>query len=493
MARCVVLVMVAILLAWPVGLRAADTAGPGRPNILLILGDDWAWPHASCLGTPGIQTPTFDRLAREGVLFRNAHVAAPSCSPSRASILTGQWHWRLEQGANLHSFIPAKFAVYPDLLEKAGYFVGLTGKGYGPGSNLGRSRNAAGPDFKSFDAFLSARPKDKPFCFWLGSKFPHRPYTPGGGAKSGIDPAKVVVPPYLPDNDPVRGDICDYYLASQMFDQQAGEAVAALEKAGELDNTLIVMTGDNGWPFPRCKATCYDTGTHQPLAVRWGAKVKGGRVVEDFVSLADLAPTFVEAAGLTVPAEMSARSFLNVLLADKGGQVDPARDHVLTGMERHFVDGRRDGERRNLGYPMRTIITRDFHYIRNFRPERWPGGDPPAGKPPGFEVFARNTGVGFADVDAGPAKAWMATHPGEAGYQRAFGKRRARELYDLHKDPFELKNLADDPAFAETVKDLDGRLMGELKATGDPRANGGGDEFDGYKGAQDGKAKPQTR
>ncbi len=404
-----------------------------------------------------------------------------------------QWHWRLEQGANLHAFIPAKFAVYPDLLEKAGYFVGLTGKGYGPGSNKDRQRNAAGPDFKTFDAFLAARPKGQPFCFWFGSKFPHRPYPRGSGVKNGLDPSKVVVPPYLPDNDTVRGDICDYTLAAQAFDTQCSEALDALEKTGELDNTLIVMSGDNGWPFPRCKATCYATGTHQPLAVRWGACVKGGRTVDDFVSLADLAPTFLEAAGLTPPPAMTARSFLSVLLADKAGQVDPARDHVLTGMERHVVKGRTDGDQTGVGYPMRTLITKEFHYIRNFRPARWPAGDPPAGKAmPGFDELARNTYAGFSDVDAGPSKAWLMAHPDDPAFPRAFGKRPARELYDLRKDPYELTNVAEDPGYAATVKELDARLMAELKATADPRALGAGDEFETYKGAQ-GQTKAQQQ
>lgn len=480
------------LLIVPVGvLQAVEAPAPPRPNILFLFGDDWGWPHASCLGTPGIRTPTFDRLAREGVLFRNAHVAAPSCSPSRAAILTGQWHWRLEQAANLHAFIPAKFAVYPDLLEKAGYFVGLTGKGYGPGLSTGRLHNAAGPEFKSFEAFLSARPKAQPFCFWFGSKLPHRPYPGGSGVKSGMDPTKVNVPPYLPDNAIVRDDICDYYAASQAFDQLAGEAIIALKKSGELDNTLIVMSGDNGWPFPRSKATCYDSGTHQPLAVRWGTRVKPGRVVDDFVSLADLAPTFLDAAGLVPPDAMTARSFLNVLLAGTSGQVDPARDHVLTGMERHFVSCRSDGDQRDVGYPMRTLLTKEYHFIRNFHPQRYPAGEPP---PPvrardtatlsvnDFATYAKTTGAGYADVDAGPTKAWMLTHPGDPAFQRAFGKRPARELYDLRKDPFELKNVADDPAYADILNGLDARLMAELKATGDPRA--AGQELDSGKASR---------
>lgn len=467
-----ILSFAAVMLVAPATLQAVEAPAPPRPNILFLLADDWAWPHASCLGTPGIRTPTFDRLAREGVLFRNAHVAAPSCSPSRAAILTGQWPWRLEQGANLHAFIPANFPVYPDLLETSGYFTGLTGKGYGPGNNSGRPHNAAGPEFKSFNDFLTSRPKDRPFCFWYGSKFPHRAYPPGSGVKAGLDPAKVSVPPYLPDNASVRGDVCDHYLAAQSFDQQCAGIIATLEQAGELDNTLIVMSGDNGWPFPRCKATCYDSGTHQPLAVRWGARVKGGRVVDDFVSLADLAPTFLEAAGLTPPPAMTARSFLNVLLSDKSGQVDPARDHVLTGMERHFVRARIDGDQHEVGYPMRTLLTKDFHFIRNFHPNRWPAGDPPAGATPDFSAYAKTTGVGYADVDAGPSKAWLATHPDDPAFQRAFGKRPARELYDLRKDPFEMSNVADDAAYTATLRELDARLMAELKATGDPRVAG---------------------
>ena len=493
MKRTILTILIFLLLAPPAALHAADAPKPPRPNILFLLADDWAWPHASCLGCPGIQTPTFDRLAREGVLFRHAHVAAPSCSASRAAILTGQWHWRLEQGGNLHGFIPAKFAVYPDLLEGAGYFVGLTGKGYGPGSNNGRPHNAAGPNFRNFEAFLAARPNDKPFCFWMGSHFPHRPYTPGSGVQNGLDPTKVVVPPYLPDNDTIRRDICDYYLAAQTFDGEAGAALAALQKTGELDNTLIVMTGDNGWPFPRAKATCYDTGTHQPLAVRWGARVKGGRSVDDFVSLADLAPTFLEAAGLTPPPAMTARSFLNVLLSEKSGQVDPARDHLLTGMERHVTRGREDGGQLGVGYPMRTLVTKDFHYLRNFRPNRWPAGDPPAGARPGFEEIARNTYAGFADVDAGPSKAWLLTHADDPAFQRAFGRRPARELYDLRTDPFELKNVAEDPAYTTTVKDLDARIMAELKATSDPRATGGGAEFDTYEAPPAGRPKQNAK
>lgn len=484
MKHCL-LSLAAVLLVPLAALHAApDNASEQKPNILFLFADDWAWPHASCLGDPVVKTPTFDRLAKEGVLFRNAHAVAPSCSPSRAGILTGQWHWRLEQGVSLRGFIPAKFAVYPDLLEQAGYFVGLTGKGYGPGSNEGRKRNAAGPAFKKFDDFMAARPKGTPFCYWFGSHHPHRPYKPGIGIQSGLDPAKVVVPPYLPDDAVTRSDICDYYYATQQFDAECAAILQTLEKTGELDNTLIAMSGDNGWPFPRSKSGCYDTGTHQPLAFRWGSRVKGGRTVEDFVSLSDLAPTFLDAAGLKVPATMTARSLMPLLLSEKSGQIDPARDHTLNGMERHTFNSRTDGEQKNVGYPMRTLITKDFHYMRNFKSDRWPVGNPPAAPLPAFDKMAKDTYAAFPDCDAGPTKALIITRAMDAAirpfYERAFEKRPDRELYDLRKDPYQLHNVADDPAYADTVKQLDARLMKELTDTGDPRATGGGDVFESY-------------
>jgi uncharacterized sulfatase len=339
-------------------------------------------------------------------------------------------------------------------------------------------------DFKSFPAFLQARPKDRPFCLWFGSHHPHRPYRAGSGQSAGLDPQKVFVPPYLPDSPATRSDICDYFLQTQSFDQECAAVLAELEKTGELENTLIVMSGDNGWPFPRSKATCYDSGTHQPLAIRWGARVKGGRSVDDFVSLSDLAPTFLEAAGVSIPAGMTARSLLPILFSEKSGQVDLSRTHTLTGMERHVSSGRSDGAETNVGFPMRTLITKDFHYIRNFKPDRWPAGDPPAGEMPDFGKIAADTYSAFSDCDAGQTKAFLLTHRNDEALkalaERVFGKRPARELYDLRKDPFELHNLAEAPEYSDMVHELDARLMAELRATGDPRASVGGEELDRY-------------
>jgi len=445
--------------------RIGAKASKNRPNILFCIADDWSWPHASIVGAKVIKTPTFDRVANEGVLFENAFVSAPSCTPSRGAIVTGQWHWRLEEGGNLWSTLPAKFAVYPDMLEKTGYHIGYTRKGWGPGQNEPgqRTRNPAGPRFKDFGKFLEARPSDAPFCFWFGSYDPHRGYKWQSGVQSGMKLDEVEIPAPLPDSEEVRTDICDYYWEVQRFDREVGELLKVLEEQGELDNTLVVITGDNGLPFPRCKSNLYDRGTNVPLAVRWPAKVKAGRVVKDFISLSDLAPTFLEAAGLKPTADMTGRSFVDILTSPKSGQVDPKRDKVFTGMERHTIR-RKD----KVGYPMRAIRTHDYLYIRNFKPDRWPAGDP----------------EGYGDIDNSPTKTYMMQNRNEPKvkklFELAFGKRPAEELYDLRKDPGQLNNVADKPQYEKAKKKLATELTAKLKATKDPRVLGKGDIFDKY-------------
>jgi N-sulfoglucosamine sulfohydrolase len=455
-------------------IAGSDAKAPdSRPNILFALADDWSWPHASIGGDTVVNTPTFDRVAREGVLFPKAFVSSPSCTPSRGAILAGQWHWRLEEGASLWSTLQTKFDVYPDLLEQVGYHVGFIRKGWGPGNFKvsGRTRNPAGPGYRDFDRFMQARPAGTPFGFWFGSHDPHRPYKWRSGIESGMRLEDVTVPPCLPDCEEIRTDICDYYWEVQRFDREIGEMLKLLEESGELDNTLVVISGDNGMPFPRCKSNLYNLGTNVPLAVRWGDKIRGGRVVDDFVSLTDLAPTFLEAAGLKPTAAMTGRSFVDVLTSGKSGRVDPKRDRVLTGKERHTVCQ----EDSMVGYPMRAIRTHDFLYIRNFKPDRWPAGHPSDGR-----IDPR----GYGDIDASRTKVYMMDHRDDPGVARmfelAFGKRPVEELYDLRNDPGQLNNVADNPDYVAIKEKLAADLMGELAATGDPRVLGEGDVFDNY-------------
>lgn len=455
----------------------ADEDRPHRPNILLAIADDWAWPHAGVAGDKIVRTPVFDRHAREGMLFTQAFVSAPSCSPSRAALLTGQHFWRLEEGAILWSTLPAKFPVYPDLLEQAGYHVGHTGKGWGPGPIApgGRQRNPAGPLYKSFQQFLDARPPGKPFCFWFGSFRPHRHYQWQSGVQAGLKPEQVSVPSCLPDAPDVRTDLCDYYWNVEQFDREVGNLLELLQRTGEEGNTLMVVTSDNGLPFPRCKSNLYDLGTRVPLAIRWPAKLAGNRRVEDLVSLVDLAPTFLQAAGLQPPPDMNGTSLLGLLLSGKSGRVEPQRNRVFTGKERHAY----------LGYPTRAIRTHEFLYIRNFAPDRFAGGDPAGDDPREPPLVTRNGYDNpFGDIDGSPTKYFMLKHRDQPAvrplFELAFAQRPAEELYDLRTDPDQLHNVATDSRHTAAKARLAEALMSELKATKDPRVLSRGGSFDEY-------------
>jgi N-sulfoglucosamine sulfohydrolase len=442
-------------------------SGQKRPNIVFAIADDWSAPHAGVYGDPTVKTPVFDRIAREGARFTRAFAAAPSCTASRAAILTGQAVHRLEEGANLWGFLPKRFAVYPDLLEQAGYTLGYSGKGWGPGQTApaGRERNPAGPQFKTFDEFLERRPDQRPFCFWFGSSDPHRPYVPGSGAQEGLTLDSVRVPGFLPDTPEVRQDLLDYYSEVQRFDRDLGHLVDSLERLGELDNTLIIVTSDNGMPFPRAKANVYDGGAHVPLAVRWPAAVRTGTVVDGLVSLADVAPTVLEAAGLPRPDVMTGQSMLGLVRGD----AQPGRDRVFIERERHANVRRGD-----LSYPVRAIRTRDYLYIRNFRADRWPAGDP--------ELYFA---VGpFGDIDGGPSKSFVIDRRKEPGIARFFdlatAKRPSEELYDLARDPYQLRNVAGQPAHATAQRRLRHELDTWLAETNDPRVRRDDDRWDRY-------------
>jgi N-sulfoglucosamine sulfohydrolase len=402
------------------------------PNILFCISDDQSWLHTGAMGDPIVKTPAFDRIAREGILFTNAFCDAPSCGPSRAAILTGQHIWRLEEAGNIHSRLPEKFPRYTDLLEEAGYIIGSDGKGWAPGMfrtdtgwvHSSQSRmNPAGKHFRDFKEFFQTKPENKPFCFWLGSYDAHRPYQLNSGLESGMDPSKVIVPGHLPDNPVVRNDILDYYYEVQRWDSVVWDAISILRQAGELENTLVVITSDNGMPFPRAKATLYDFGAHMPLAICWpGGIVNPGRKYDGFVHLSDLAATFLEAAGLEVPGEMTAESLMDVFS----------------------------------------------------EPDRWPAGDPDA------KNCAR--AIPFGEVGSSPTKTLLMQN--REGYRKlyelAFGKRPAEELYDLRADPGQMNNVAGVPEYSEILDELSARLQKYTAETGDPRALGKDAPWDFY-------------
>lgn len=521
---------------------AAQSADPPAPrwNILFCFADDWG-RFASCYarldGRPSpndvVKTPAIDRIAREGVLFRNAFVNSPSCTPCRSSLLSGRHFFNTGRGAILNDAVwDASIPSFPLLLRDAGYHIGKSYKVWSPGTPVdapfggqryayekaGREPNhfsihadqrirlgATVAEARAailaqvrgnFDAFLATRPADRPWLYFFGPTTTHRPWTKGSGkALWGIDPDSLAgrMPAHLPDVPEVREDVADYLGETQAVDAYLAVLLERLEAAGELDRTLIVVSGDHGMPgVPGGKCDLYDGGVAVALVVRVPGG-RGGRIVDDFVSLPDLAPTFMETAGVSPPAGLYGRSLLPLLLSPRSGRIEPERTFVLVGRERH-VRGARPG---NLPYPMRAIRTENFLYIRNFAPDRWPMGEPGRALDPATlasGALAHETAAGYADMDASPTKAWLAAQHAEPrwaqDYAFAFGKRPREELYDLHRDPDQTINLADDPAHAAIKAEFAGRLLATLREARDPRVTGDGTAFDRPPFAGDGEPAP---
>jgi N-sulfoglucosamine sulfohydrolase len=503
-----------------------------KPNILFAFADDWgryasAYRATEGAGTPNdlVETPNFDRVAAEGVLFTNAHVTSPSCTPCRSSLLSGQYFFRtglgaILQGAEWDGAIPS----YPLILrDEGGYHIGQTYKVWSPGTPVDapyggtdHAYESAGSRFNgfsqyvssaveggkaaedakqelydevlaNFESFLADGEEGQPWCYWFGPTNVHRKWTRGSGkALWGLDPEdlKGKLPSFMPDVPVVREDFADYLGEAMAFDTALGLLLAKLEERGELENTIVVVSGDHGPPgFPRGKTNLYDFGTRVPLAAMWGDKIMGGRVVEDFVNMMDMAPTFVEAGGVEVPELMTGRSLLGILKSDEEGWVDSERDFVVTGRERH-VGMAREG---NLPYPQRAIRTEDYLYIRNFKPDRWPAGNPyniSETETPSEDALTNDTFVTYGDFDASPSKAWLvmqrdnAEARGRYYYDLAFAKRPEEELYVIGDDPDTAINVAEDAAYAEIKEELSKRLMAELEAAEDPRVLGDGSTFD---------------
>jgi arylsulfatase A-like enzyme len=495
---------------------AADTK---RPNILFFFADDWGRfariyaEHGRTAGTNGLlKTPNLDRLAKSGVLFRNAHVNAPSCTPCRSSLLSGQHFWRTGRGAILQGAVwDETIPTYPLLLRDAGYHLGKSYKVWSPGSpadapyggqqhafeKSGRAFNnfsenatdlvAKGATVEAaraklleevrgnFRAMLAAKAPDQPFAYWFGPTNTHRAWVRGSGQKLwGLDPdaLKGKLPAFLPDVPVVREDLADYLGEVQALDAAMGVLLTELEKTDELSRTLIAVSGDHGAPgFPHGKCNLYGFGTGVSLILS-GPGIKGGRVVDDMVSLPDLAPTFLEAGGVKPPAVMTGRSLWNVLRSERQGLVDPARTWVVAGRERHVEIARPD----YTPYPQRVLRTLDHALIVNFKPERWPLGDHYRldGKDePTFDEVAKTTFVTLPDDDAGPTKAWFVgarkSPEWSAQFDKFYGRRPMFELYDLRKDPDEMNNVAEEPAYTAIRKEMTERLFAILRETGDPR------------------------
>ncbi|HBV61867.1 MAG TPA: sulfatase [Rhodopirellula sp.] len=513
--------LAALLLTLATAIGPAAALAADRPNIVMAFADDWG-KYASAYGAlaPGgindhVSTPNFDAVAQDGLLFTRAFVSAPSCTPCRSSLLSGQHFWRCNRASILQGAIwDMSIPAYPLLLEDSGYRIGHTYKVWSPGTpanaphgGKSRAHNRHGSKFNQFSqsamkntnrdagkrtlleevrknvrSFLDAdndgkADNDQPFCYWFGPTNCHRKWIAGSGKELwGIDPdsLKGKLPPFLPDVPVVREDFADYLGEAQAFDAGLGVLMEELKRINAFENTILVVSGDHGIPgITRGKCSLYDLGTQVPLAIRWPKGITAkGRVVDDFVSLPDLAPTFLEAAGVDVPKNMTAKSLSTIFKSNASGLIDASRDAVFTGRERHVAHARTG----NKPYPQRAIRTDQYLYIINFEPDRWPMGTGPGfgadnSAMPDYEILRENTFAAFGDLDASPTKAWIITHRDESPdfFEYAVGRAPRFELYDIKKDPHCIKNLASLETTKQIQKELHQRLTREQDRTGDPR------------------------
>lgn len=474
-----------------------ESAASSPPNFLFAISDDQSYPHAGAYGCTWVKTPAFDRVAKEGILFHRAYTPNAKCAPSRACILTGRNSWELEEAANHLPYFPEKFKTFPEVLRENGYSVGRTGKGWSPGvaekngqpreliaENLAEHKTTPPAKYisnndyaENFRHFLQNRDAEKPFFFWYGATEPHRRYEFGAGIqKAGKKLSDVdKVPPFWPDVDSVRTDMLDYAFEVEYFDQHLAKMLATLEEEGLLENTVVVVTADNGMPFPRIKGQVYERDNHLPLAIMWPKGIKSpGRDVDEFVNFIDFAPTFLELAGISEEKSgmqaIRGQSLNEYFIATGPSANKNYRDHVLLGKERHDV-GRPNDE----GYPVRGIIKENYLYTVNFKPDRWPAGNPE---------------TGYLNCDGGATKTVIL----ERGHNETnsywtlnFGKRPEEELYSLAEDPYCVNNLANEAALAGLKSQLRQQLFAELREQNDPRVLGRGDIFDQYEAATDGR------
>ncbi len=466
------------------------------PNILFAIADDASWKHFGAYGCDWVRTPALDKIANEGILFTRAYTPNAKCAPSRSCILTGLNTWQLRAAANHVPYFPTMFTSYMEVMEAHGYRVGYTGKGWAPGVAIdkeGKFRELTGKRYsantlipptslisatdyaRNFQAFLEEKPEGKPFCFWYGGHEPHRFYEFGSGVKKGGKAVEEIdrVPAFWPDVDTVRRDLLDYAFEIEYFDSHLMQMLQLLERTGELENTIVVVTADNGMPFPRVKGQVYEYSNHLPLAIMWPHGIENpGRVVDDFVSFIDFAPTFLEVAGVDLEQsgmqQMEGRSLIEIFHSTKDGQVIEERDYVLVGKERHDL-----GRPYDQGYPVRGIIKNEWLYLNNYHTDRWPAGNPE---------------TGYLNCDGGATKSYILNQRRVYGnmkfWELNFGKRVSEELYNIKEDPYCLNNLVNDNIYALRLEALRSEMIGKLTAQSDPRILGNGEIFMTYPYAQ---------
>jgi len=463
--------------------------GPERPNLILMIADDMGRDDCGAYGQSRVKTPNIDALARDGMRFDRAFIMASSCSPSRASMITGRYPHNTD-AEELHWPLPAEQITFVERLKAAGYWTAAAGKwhlgnavkgrfdvvreadpsGYmlapaRPGAKASFGTGGPGDAASGCDQWvptLRDRPRDKPFFLWLAALDPHRDYQPGTIPEPHRS-EDVVVPPYLPDVPEVRADLARYYDEISRLDRFVGAVLAELDRQAVAGETLILFLSDNGRPFPRCKTTVYDSGIRTPWIVRWPGHIKPGSRCVRLVSSIDIAPTFLTLAGIAPGPSIQGKS-IAPLFSDPAAKV-----HDVIFAERNWHD---------FAACARAVRSEQFKYIRNFDSDKPLTPPADAVRSPTFEAMRRLRDQGKLP----PEQSACFVHP-----------RPVEELYDVEADPYELHNLAGEPGNAEVLKAMRQALADWQRETGDRiSATLTPDEFDRETGEPlPGRARPR--
>jgi len=412
-----------------------------KPNIILLISDDHGWLDSGAYGDPYVKTPNIDRVAEEGMRFTQAFAASPLCSPSRCVIQTGLMPHR-NGGHKFGTPIRTDLKTMPEYLKKSGYYTTHFGKFHHPPRHrfpydlVKRSEQQAADYIESFDGA-------KPLFLVVCTHPPHTPWI----KNTKYDPAKIPLPPNFIDTAETRADRANYYSDVTLMDSILGDVLDAVAKKGMKDNTLLVYTSDQGANWPFAKWCVYDGGLRVPFIVRWPGKVAPGTVTDAMGSLADILPTIIDAAGGKIPENIDGRSLLPTLTGKQ-------KTHRAVVFGTHTGNDASPGIANHC--PARTIRTPTHRYILNLSPETT------------FttHITGCKSGPHFLphwDSWVEKAKTDVAAKEIVTRYQH----RPREELYDLSRDPFEMDNIADEPAQAELLKSLRNQLAAWCRGQSD--------------------------
>jgi arylsulfatase A-like enzyme len=415
---------------------------PKKPNIVLFISDDHGGRDSGAYGDSYIKTPNIDRLAGESMLFTHAFAASPLCSPSRSVIQTGLMPHR-NGGHKFGTAIKKDIKTMPEYFQELGYYTAHIGKFHQmpgkqfPYDHIDKRQNQAAD-------YLAGYEGSKPLFLVVCTKPPHTPWI----RNTTYDPSKIKLPPNFVDTPETREDRANYYSDVTLMDSELGSVLDAIDRKNLKASTLFIYTTDQGSNWPFSKWCVYDGGLRAPLIARWPGRIAQGAVTGAMVSLADILPTFIQAANGNPPGDIDGRSFLSVLTGKN-------KEHRKVVFGTHTGNDNGGPDIANH-CPARTIRTARYRYIINLSPKTT------------FTTHITGCKTGQHHLpywDSWVAKAKTDERAKET--VNRYQHRPKEELYDLDNDPFEMKNLVDSPKYSKLVTSLKNQLGKWCKQQGD--------------------------